>query len=83
MLNVSGGWLCREPISNDKRLAVAMALHPSLGESSSLFLIASIPTNPLKAGKFSVRVRSPGVTSALQGEELTPSERQRCFRARK
>jgi hypothetical protein len=39
------------PISEEKRLALAMALNPALAPDSQLFQIASIPLNPLKAGK--------------------------------
>jgi hypothetical protein len=41
----------RVPISVEKRLAIAMALHPALAPDSQLFQIASIPVNALKAGK--------------------------------
>lgn len=43
--------MVRVPISEEKRLAIAMALHPALAPDSQLFQIASIPVNALKAGK--------------------------------
>jgi len=42
--------LDREPISGDLKLALAMALHPRLGQDSQLFMLAYLPPSPFKTG---------------------------------